>query len=42
MSGKSSPTSAEGSLEQRFCVMGANVLRGNICARFNICASYEQ
>ena len=29
-------------LEQRFGVMGADVLRRNICTRFNICASYEQ
>jgi hypothetical protein len=29
-------------VQQRFCVMGADVLRRSICARFNICASYEQ
>ena len=29
------------SLEQRFGVMGADILRMNICAKFELCASYQ-
>jgi hypothetical protein len=35
-------TATEGLVQQRFCVMGAVVLRRNICVKFNICASIEQ
>ena len=31
----------EGLVQQRFGVMGADVLRMKICAKFELCASYQ-